>query len=85
MDFRGEKRTNDTHESTTDPDSKLYEKALGEKSRLSYLGQSRVAPAKIILGLQPLIWISGEETVVFIFKTFGLSTYFVSSAWARVG
>jgi hypothetical protein len=28
VDFRGEKRCNDTHESYTDPDCRLYKKAL---------------------------------------------------------
>jgi transposase len=37
-DFRGEKRSNQTHESTTDPDSRLYRKANGAESKLAYLG-----------------------------------------------
>ena len=36
--FRGEKRTNDTHESKTDPDAKLYRKGNGQEARLGYLG-----------------------------------------------
>ena len=38
VDFRGEKRSNATHASTTDPDAQLYKKAAGQKSVLSYLG-----------------------------------------------
>jgi transposase len=38
VDFKGEKRTNETHESTTDPESKLYTKALRQTPRLSYMG-----------------------------------------------
>ena len=38
VDFRGEKRTNDTHESTTDPDTRLYRKASGQESRLCFMG-----------------------------------------------
>jgi transposase len=38
VDFRGEKRTNDTHASTTDPEARLYRKSHGEGSKLSYLG-----------------------------------------------
>jgi transposase len=38
VDFRGEKRTNDTHQSTTDPQSRLYKKAKGHEAKLSYLG-----------------------------------------------
>jgi IS5 family transposase len=37
-DFRGTKRTNDTHASTTDPDARLYKKSAGSASRLGYLG-----------------------------------------------
>ena len=29
-DFRGEKHTNDTHCSTTDPDARLFRKGLGK-------------------------------------------------------
>ena len=37
-DFRGEKRSNQTHASTTDPDAKLYRKANGQSSRMAYMG-----------------------------------------------
>jgi len=37
-DFRGEKRTNETHASTTDPDARLYKKSAGSPSKLGYLG-----------------------------------------------
>jgi transposase len=37
-DFHGEKRTNDTHESKTDPDARLYKKSTGQEAKLSYLG-----------------------------------------------
>jgi transposase len=36
--FHGEKRTNDTHESKTDPEARLYKKASGQEAKLSYLG-----------------------------------------------
>lgn len=36
--FRGERRTNDTHESKTDPDAKLYRKGNGQEAKLGYLG-----------------------------------------------
>ena len=38
--FHGEKRKNDTHQSTTDPDSRLYRKASGREARLSYMGHA---------------------------------------------
>ena len=36
VDFHGEKRCNDTHESTTDPESRLARKGNGKEARLSY-------------------------------------------------
>ena len=38
--FHGQKRKNDTHASTSDPDAKLYRKAAGREARLSYLGHA---------------------------------------------
>ena len=37
-DFRGEKRSNETHASTTDPDARLYRKGPGQPAKLAYLG-----------------------------------------------
>jgi transposase len=36
--FRHEKRSNDTHASTTDPQSKLYRKSNGRESKLCFMG-----------------------------------------------
>jgi transposase len=36
--FRGEKRTNDTHSSTTDPDARLFRKGAGKEARLCHMG-----------------------------------------------
>ena len=38
VDFRGEKRSNDTHQSTTDPEARLYRKGLSREARLCYMG-----------------------------------------------
>ena len=38
--FKGEKRKNDTHESTTDPDAKLYRKGNSQAAKLSYIGHA---------------------------------------------
>lgn len=38
VDFHGQKRKNETHQSTTDPDSRLYKKTRGSESKMSYLG-----------------------------------------------
>ena len=37
-DFHGEKRCNDTHASTTEPEAKLYKKGKGKEAKLSYIG-----------------------------------------------
>ncbi|WP_404380374.1 IS5 family transposase [Caenispirillum salinarum] len=36
--FRGEKRSNETHASTTDPDARLFRKGNGQSSQMAYLG-----------------------------------------------
>src|ERR1700751_452203 len=36
--FHGEKRSNETHVSTTDPDARLYRKGPGQPAKLAYLG-----------------------------------------------
>lgn len=38
VNFKGEKRTNDTHESKTDPDARLARKGNGREARLSHMG-----------------------------------------------
>jgi transposase len=38
VDFRGEKRSNATHRSTTDPEARLYRKGDGKESKLSFAG-----------------------------------------------
>jgi transposase len=39
-DFHNEKRSNDTHASTTDPESKLYKKGKGKEAKLSFMGNA---------------------------------------------
>src|SRR5271155_3778860 len=38
VDFKGEKRKNETHESSTDPDARLFRKTKGSEAKLSYMG-----------------------------------------------
>lgn len=40
VNFRGQKRKNETHASKTDPDSRLYKKAQGQQARLCYMGHA---------------------------------------------
>lgn len=37
-DFHGQKRTNETHASTTDPEAKLYKKGKGKEAKLCFMG-----------------------------------------------
>jgi hypothetical protein len=36
--FRGQRRANETHQSTTDPQARLYRKSHSAEAKLSYLG-----------------------------------------------
>src|SRR5947199_9332812 len=38
INFRGEQRKNDTHQSTMDPDARLYKQSTGAEAKLAYLG-----------------------------------------------
>ena len=40
VDFHGQKRTNATHRSRTDPEAKLYRKGMGKEAKLSHLGHA---------------------------------------------
>ena len=39
-DFHGERRSNDTHASTTDPDARLYRKGRGKEAKLAFMGHA---------------------------------------------
>jgi transposase len=39
VNFHGERRTNQTHQSTTDPESRLFRKAKGHEAKLAYVGE----------------------------------------------
>jgi transposase len=39
-DFKGEKRSNETHASTTDPEARLYRKGPGMEAKLAFLGRA---------------------------------------------
>ncbi|MDH4248864.1 MAG: hypothetical protein OEW39_13740, partial [Deltaproteobacteria bacterium] len=40
VNFRGEKRLNETHQSTADPDARLYRKSKGTGAFVCYLGHA---------------------------------------------
>jgi transposase len=39
-DFHGQKRSNETHASTTDPDARLYRKGSGKEAKLCFMGHA---------------------------------------------
>jgi IS5 family transposase len=39
-DFRGERRSNETHASTTDPQARLYRKGMGKEAKLCFMGHA---------------------------------------------
>ena len=39
-DFHGERRTNDSHASTTDPEAKLFRKGRGKEAKLCFMGHA---------------------------------------------
>jgi len=40
IDFKGQQRKNDTHQSTTDPDARLLKKGKGKESKLCFMGHA---------------------------------------------
>jgi transposase len=40
VDFKGQKRSNETHESTTDPEARLYRKGSGMEAKLCFMGHT---------------------------------------------
>src|SRR5262245_58314894 len=40
VDFHGQKRSNDTHQSRTDPEAKLFRKGPGKEAKLAHLGHT---------------------------------------------
>jgi transposase len=40
VDFKGQKRSNETHASTTDPEARLYRKGAGMEAKLAFLGHA---------------------------------------------
>jgi hypothetical protein len=53
-DFRGRKRSNETHQSVTDPQARLYRKGDGQPAKLCYLGHVLMENRNgLILGSSP--------------------------------
>jgi transposase len=57
--FRGERRTNDTHASTTNPEAKLYNKSAGTPSKLTDLGHAVSENRNGVIGAAQVTQASG--------------------------
>jgi transposase len=55
VDFRGEKRSNQTHESKTDPEAQLARKGAGKEAKLSYCGNLLVENRNGLI-VSSLVW-----------------------------
>src|SRR4051812_17136667 len=59
VDFHGEKRSNDTHESTTDPDARLARKGSGKEAKLSYCGNLLIENGNGLIAQTELLQANG--------------------------
>jgi transposase len=59
VNFHGEKRSNDTHESTTDPDAQLARKGTGKEAKLSYCGNLLIENANGLIANTELLQANG--------------------------
>jgi hypothetical protein len=59
-DFRGQKRSNATHRSTTDPDARLYRKGPGMEARPCYIGHGLMENRSGLLVDARLTLVSGH-------------------------
>ena len=55
VNFHGEKRSNQTHESKTDPDALLARKGAGKEAKLSYCGNLLVENRNGLI-VSSLVW-----------------------------
>ena len=52
QDFRGQKRSNGTHQSTTDPEARLYRKGDGQPAKLCYLGHLLMENRNVLISAE---------------------------------
>jgi hypothetical protein len=60
VDFKGQKRSNETHRSTTDPDAMLYRKGPGMEAKLCFIGHGLMENRSGLLVDARLTRISGH-------------------------
>jgi hypothetical protein len=59
VNFHGEKRSNDSHESTTDPDARLARKGSGKEAKLSYCGNLLIENGNGLIAQTELLQANG--------------------------
>src|SRR5262249_5085492 len=62
VDFHGEKRSNDTHESTSDPESRLARKSGGQEAKLAFCGNVMIENRNGLVVDTELVQGSGRAT-----------------------
>ena len=50
VDFKGQRRRNDTHQSTTDPESRLYKKGAGKEAKLCFAAHALMENRNGLIG-----------------------------------
>ena len=63
-DFRGEKRSNQTHRGTTDPDARLYRKGPGMEAKLCFIGHGLMENCSGLIVDARLTRVSGHAGAV---------------------
>jgi transposase len=62
VNFHGEVRRNDTHQSTTDPDARLARKGSGHESKLAYCGNVLIENRNgLVVDTQMMLWSGTAE------------------------
>lgn len=67
QDFHGEKRSNDTHQSTTDPQAKLLRKGAGKEARLCFAGHAVMENRTglcVLFEVTPSVGVTENETAL---------------------
>lgn len=75
LNFRTERRSNETHASTTDPDARLYRKGPGMEARLAYMGHALMENRSGLLVDARLNRVSGHAERVGWAFTFAAAAY----------
>lgn len=78
-DFHGERFTNQTHRSATDPDARLYKKSKGKEASLSYIGHDLIdTQSRVILDTKATIATGTAEREAALAMVDTLETYTLS-------